>query len=71
MKEIKGNYPLDTTKTMVYDYFMKSGTPFLSIFFTASSRAFLIRFPKINSMTSESGRVSMSLGNFFFLFLEV
>ena len=63
-----GNVPLYTTKTTVYYDLMKSGTPFFSISFTALSSSLFMRFPKINSMTSESGRDSMSFGNFL-LFL--
>ena len=63
-----GNVPLDTTVIIVYYGFMKSGTPFFSISFTALSSSFFILFPKINSITSESGRDSMSFGNFL-LFL--
>ena len=63
-----GNIPLDTTEIMVYYDFMKSGTPFLSISFAVFSSSLFMRFPKINSMTSESGRDSMSFGNFL-LFL--
>ena len=61
-----GYYPLDTTNQMAYYSCMKSGTPFLSIASTILSSSFFRRFPKINSATSASGRVSMSLGNVAF-----
>ena len=67
--EFLGNYPVDTTWKVVYYVLMKSGTPFLSTSLTASSRAFLMRFPNTCSANSESFWGGLFLGGLGF-FLE-